>query len=100
MQKIMIVGAGKGGTAILDIFKRTAKIVAVVDINVDAPGITSAQKAGIKTGRDWREYISDDLDIIIEVTGDEKVFRELRDARGKKHSLDPRYRGIPPGFTS
>jgi PAS domain S-box-containing protein len=89
MQKIMIVGAGKGGTAILDIFKRTAKIVAVVDINVDAPGITSAQKAGIKTGRDWREYISDDLDIIIEVTGDEKVFRELRDARGKSTVLIP-----------
>lgn len=89
MQKIIIVGAGKGGTAILDIFKQTAKIAAVIDINSSAPGITAAKKAGIKTGTDWREYISEDLDIIIEVTGDDKVFRELRDARGKSTVLIP-----------
>jgi PAS domain S-box-containing protein len=89
MQKIMIVGAGKGGMAILDIFKQTAKVVAVIDINSGAPGIVAAKQAGIQTGTDWREYLSEDIDIIIEVTGDEKVFRDLRDARGKSTVLIP-----------
>ncbi|MGA9225542.1 MAG: sigma-54-dependent Fis family transcriptional regulator [Mesobacillus sp.] len=89
MQKIMIVGAGKGGTAILDIFKQTAKVAAVIDINSKAPGIVAAKKAGIQTGTDWREYLSEDIDIIIEVTGDEKVFRDLRDAREKSTVLIP-----------
>ncbi|MEW8972265.1 MAG: sigma-54-dependent Fis family transcriptional regulator, partial [Mesobacillus sp.] len=89
MQRVMIVGAGKGGMAILDIFKQTADVVAVVDINPDAPGIIAAQKAGIQTGSDWHKYISDQLDIIIEVTGEDDVFKELRDARGKNTVLIP-----------
>ncbi len=89
MQKIMIVGAGKGGTAILNIFKQTANVIAVVDINLDAPGILAAQEAGIPTGTDWQAYMSDELDIIIEVTGEDKVFRELRDARSKNTVLIP-----------
>jgi PAS domain S-box-containing protein len=89
MQKIMIVGAGKGGTALLEIFKQTAKVVAVIDINPGAPGIAAAKKAGIDTGDDWRKFLSEDLDIIIEVTGVDQVFRELRDARGKNTVLIP-----------
>jgi PAS domain S-box-containing protein len=89
MQKIMIVGAGKGGTAILDIFIQTAKVAAVIDINPSAPGIIAAKKAGIETGSDWRHYMTDALDIVIEVTGDEKVFRDLRDARSKNTVLIP-----------
>lgn len=89
MQKIMIVGAGKGGSAILDIFKQTEDIVAVIDINPEAPGIVAAKNAGIVTGTNWRAHMSDTLDIVIEVTGDEKVFRELRDARGKNTVLIP-----------
>jgi PAS domain S-box-containing protein len=89
MQKIMIVGAGKGGTAILDIFIQTAKVAAVIDINPSAPGIIAAEKAGIETGSDWRPYMTDALDIVIEVTGDEKVFRDLRDARSKNTVLIP-----------
>lgn len=89
MQRVMIVGAGKGGTAILDIFKQTADVVAVVDINPNAPGIITAQNEGIQTGTDWHEYMSDQLDIIIEVTGEDEVFKELRDARGKNTVLIP-----------
>jgi PAS domain S-box-containing protein len=89
MQKVMIVGAGKGGTAILNIFKQTADVIAVIDLNPDAPGIIAAQNAGIQTGTDWHQYMSDHLDIIIEVTGEEEVFKELREARGKNTVLIP-----------
>lgn len=89
MQKIMIIGAGKGGTAILDIFKQTAIVTAVIDINPEAPGIRVAKEAGIETGDDWQHYLSDELDIIIEVTGDDDVLRKLRDARGKNTVVIP-----------
>lgn len=89
MQKIMIVGAGKGGMAIFDIFNKTAKITAVIDLNPQAPGVVAARERGIQTGTDWRSFLTDDLDIVIEVTGDEHVFRELREARGKNTVLIP-----------
>jgi PAS domain S-box-containing protein len=91
MQKVMIVGAGKGGTAILKILKETAvlDVKLVVDHNPSAPGLQFAKQEGIQTGSDWRPLLSDDIDIIIEVTGKHEVFEELRDARGKNTVLIP-----------
>ncbi|MGD6841413.1 sigma 54-interacting transcriptional regulator [Bacillus infantis] len=91
MQTVLIVGAGKGGTAILQLLRETAvlDVSAVVDINDNAPGILLARLEGIRTGPDWREYIKDDPDIIIEVTGEEKVFIDLREARSKNTVLIP-----------
>jgi PAS domain S-box-containing protein len=91
MQKVMIVGAGKGGTAILKILKETAvlDVKLVVDHNPSAPGLQFAKQEGIQTGSDWRPLLSDDIDIIIEVTGKHEVFEELRDARSKNTVLIP-----------
>lgn len=91
MQNVMIVGAGKGGTAILKILKETAvlDVKIVVDHNPDAPGLQLAKKEGILTGNDWRPLLSDEIDIIIEVTGKQEVFEQLRDARSKKTVLIP-----------
>jgi PAS domain S-box-containing protein len=91
MQKVMIVGAGKGGTAILKILKETAvlDVKLVVDHNPSAPGLQFAIQEGIQTGSDWRPLLSDDIDIIIEVTGKHEVFEELRDARSKNTVLIP-----------
>ncbi|WP_442594779.1 sigma 54-interacting transcriptional regulator [Neobacillus sp. D3-1R] len=91
MQTVMIVGAGKGGTAILKILKETAvlDVKVVVDHNPNAPGLKLAKQEGILTSSDWRPFLSDEVDIIIEVTGDEEVFKELRDARSKNTVLIP-----------
>jgi len=91
MQNIMIVGAGKGGTAILKILKESEvlKVDVVIDRNLDAPGVLLAQKEGIKTGTSWRPFLTGDIDIIIEVTGDDTVFQELREAKNKKTILIP-----------
>ncbi|AIE60666.1 sigma-54 interaction domain-containing protein [Bacillus methanolicus] len=91
MQTAMIVGAGKGGTAILKILKETAilDVKAVVDINPHAPGIFLAKREGIKTGTDWRYYLSDKIDVIFDVTGNKEVFTALRDARSKDTVLIP-----------
>ncbi|WP_053367070.1 sigma-54-dependent Fis family transcriptional regulator [Bacillus sp. FJAT-27245] len=87
----MIIGAGKGGTAILRMLKETEvlDVKAVIDRNEDAPGILLAQKAGIPTGTDWKAFLDEKIDIIIEVTGNPAVFPELREAAGWESILIP-----------
>lgn len=87
----MIVGAGKGGTAILKLLTETEvlHVKVVIDRNLDAPGVILAQTEGIKTGTDWKPFLSENIDIIIEVTGDEQVFQELRNSKDKKTVLIP-----------
>jgi PAS domain S-box-containing protein len=91
MQKVLIVGAGKGGTAILKILQETEmmEIAAVVDINKEAPGLKLAESLHIKTGKDWRAFLTQDIDIVIEATGKEEVFRELREKRSKHTVIIP-----------
>lgn len=91
MQNIMLVGAGRSGTALLKLLKETGslKLAAVVDKNREAPGIRLAQEDGIKTFMDWQNALSDNIDIVIEATGDEAVFRELRNALRKPIALIP-----------
>ncbi|MFB5195547.1 sigma 54-interacting transcriptional regulator [Neobacillus sp. KR4-4] len=91
MQNVMIVGAGKGGTAILKILKESEvlKVSVVVDRNLNAPGMLLARKEGINTGTDWQPYLTDQIDIIIEVTGNEVVFQELRNTKSKQTVLIP-----------
>jgi len=88
MQTVMIVGAGKGGSALLRILMETSmlKVKVIVDTNSHAPGLKLAKEYGIQTGTDWREFISEEIDIIIEVTGDQEVFLQLREAK-RKHSV-------------
>lgn len=87
----MIVGAGKGGTAILKILKESEvlKVDAVIDPNLKAPGILLAQEEGIKTGEDWYPFLAEPIDIIIEVTGSDIVFQKIREAKNQKTVLIP-----------
>ena len=91
MQNVMIVGAGKGGTAIFKILKESEvlNVFAVIDRNRKATGILLAQQQGIKTGSDWRPLLNENIDIIIEVTGDDNVFQQLRNEKKKKTILIP-----------
>ncbi|RHW41130.1 PAS domain S-box protein [Neobacillus notoginsengisoli] len=91
MQGIMIIGAGKGGTAILKMLKETESlnVKAVVDRNLDAPGVRLAKGKGIPTGTDWRPFVSKEIDIIIDVTGNPEVFPALRKATGSDAILIP-----------
>ncbi|RFU65642.1 sigma-54 interaction domain-containing protein [Peribacillus glennii] len=91
MQKVMIVGAGTGGTAILNILMESESlfIQCVVDSNMEAPGMQLARKLGMRTGTDWRDQLDDSLDIVIEVTGDERVFEEIRQSGRGRFLLIP-----------
>ncbi|MDX8344843.1 sigma 54-interacting transcriptional regulator [Rossellomorea sp. YZS02] len=91
MQEVLIVGGGKGGTAILQILHEVSvmKVIAVVDINEKAPGIELSKELGIQVGTDWRPFLNDSVDIVIEVTGEQEVFEQIRDKRGKNTVIIP-----------
>jgi PAS domain S-box-containing protein len=91
LQKVMIVGAGAGGTAILNILMESESLFidCVVDTNQDAPGIQLAKTRGIQTGTNWKDRLDETLDIIIEATGDDLVFEEIRDRRSVRTLLIP-----------
>lgn len=91
MQSVLIVGAGKGGSAMLRMLMHSEMFLVkrIVDIREDAPGLKFATTLGIETGVKWQDYLSDDLDIIIEATGSDEVFQAIRAAKGKKTVLVP-----------
>jgi PAS domain S-box-containing protein len=80
MVKVAIVGAGKAGGALLDIFKTngTVKPVGITDRDTNAPALAIAKEWGIYVAKDIEELCTRDPDIIINVTGDHDVNRLIR----------------------
>lgn len=91
MQNILIVGAGTGGTIILDLLQNLdfMKVHAIIDKDKQAPGILRAKKLGIPYGSDWRAFLNEQIHIVFDVTGDELVFNELLQARSAQTVLIP-----------
>ncbi|MBA2173659.1 sigma 54-interacting transcriptional regulator [Halobacillus locisalis] len=91
MKRVLIVGAGKGGTALLQLLNETDRmeVVAITDIDSRAAGFSLAKKYGIPTHRDWRDWIHKDIDIVIEATGSDEVFEEIRSERKRTTVLIP-----------
>lgn len=83
MQRVMIVGAGKDGTALLKRMLETKimKVVAVVDQNEHAPGIEYAKKIGIQTSANWESLLDPSINIIIEATGSDTIMQQLQTAK-------------------
>ncbi|RDI41208.1 sigma-54 interaction domain-containing protein [Falsibacillus pallidus] len=91
MQNVLVVGGGKGGLAILKLLRESTamKVTAVIDPNQSAPGIAFAIEEGIPVDEDWKNHLDESVDIIIEVTGSDEVFRQLREARHPEAVLIP-----------
>lgn len=91
MHKLLIVGAGRGGTALLRMLNQMDRlqVVAVVDQRPDAPGILLAQSLGIPVDQDYRPYLDEDLDVILEATGDLGEYEHLRQLKKGKTVLIP-----------
>ncbi|UOQ93684.1 sigma 54-interacting transcriptional regulator [Halobacillus shinanisalinarum] len=91
MKRVLIVGAGKGGMALMQLLKETDRmtVVAVTDINPEAEGLRQAVSLGIATGENWRDFIHNNIDIVIEATGSEQVFEAIRAERSSKTVLIP-----------
>ena len=77
---MIILGAGKGGTALLELFTRSpdVEVAGMADINPDAPGLRLAKNLGIATTTDALALIAEGrADLIVDVTGDPKLGTQL-----------------------
>lgn len=86
--RLAVVGGGRRCLSILRLLESRklklmrARIVGVADINPQAPGFVEARRRGLFTTTDYRELLSlEDLDLIIELTGQDRVLRELAAAK-------------------
>jgi acetaldehyde dehydrogenase (acetylating) len=81
--KVLLVGAGRGGLALLQLLNRQqqVKVVGVVDVSPDARGIGLARQMGVPTGTDYRQFLEfaerGEIDLIINVTGKLDVQQDL-----------------------
>lgn len=71
--RVIILGAGRGGTALLELFTQSPQVVVVgmADKNPHAPGLRFAQSMQVPTTHDARALVEErDADLIVDVTGD------------------------------
>lgn len=74
--KIIILGAGTGGTALIDLFTRSSgvEVIGVADINPHAPGLKKACQLGIPTTHDVAGLLCQNgASLIVDVTGDPEL---------------------------
>lgn len=81
---MLIIGAGKGGKALLELFAcgSGVEVIGIGDINPQAPGLILARNLGIPTTTDVRALIHDSrADLIVDVTGDASVGALVREQK-------------------
>ncbi|OIJ16012.1 sigma-54-dependent Fis family transcriptional regulator [Anaerobacillus arseniciselenatis] len=85
MKNCLIVGAGRGGSALLKILVDAdmMEVIGVADKNEKSSGILLAKELGIKTDRDWECLLTNDVDVVVEATGDPALASELKVACDK-----------------
>jgi two-component system, NarL family, sensor histidine kinase DegS len=79
---VAIIGAGRGGTALMEIFATDplVQIVGVAESNPKAPGLTLAKRLKIPVTRDYRRLLDlERVDLIIDVSGNAEVWQFLQD---------------------
>jgi len=79
---VAIIGAGAGGTALLTVLAPDplVRIVGVAEIDPKAPGLRLAKRYGIPVTRNFRDLVSsEEVDLIIDVTGNATVESALRE---------------------
>jgi len=82
MIKVAIVGAGKGGSYLLEVFhiNGEVKVVGITDKDNKAPGLNLAKEWGIFIADDVRDLFSQSPEIVINSTGEPKVSEFIKQA--------------------
>jgi PAS domain S-box-containing protein len=94
---IAVVGGGTRCRLLLEMIEKNVfhelgpVMVAVADIRDDAPGVVKAREKGIFVTNDYNDFFArDDIDLIIELTGDGETFNDIllkkkKDVRAINH---------------
>jgi transcriptional regulator with PAS, ATPase and Fis domain len=80
MTRIILIGAGRGGRALVELLRQdpSVEIVGVADKDEGAPGIVLARELGLPVAANYRKLLkADAADLIIDVTGDPDLGREV-----------------------
>lgn len=83
--RLVLIGAGKGGAALLSTFSEyeDVSVVGVADANGDAEGMKLARELNIPTTTDFEELVTGtEVDLIVNVTGSKKVSDRLKELAG------------------
>lgn len=83
--RLVLIGAGKGGAALLTTFSEyeDVSVVGVADLDNDAEGMKLARKLDIPTSTNFEDLISTtEIDLIVNVTGNKKVSETVKRLAG------------------
>ena len=84
MTNVAIIGGGRGGTSLIEIFYNDplVRIVGISDVDKNAPGVRLAKKLKIPVTPDYKKLLqSKKVDLVIDVTGNKEVEETLQSAR-------------------
>jgi len=87
---IALIGAGKGGLALLKVLLKipAVNIKYICDIDPYAVGILYAKNHNINCTTDWGQIIIDEeVDLIFEATGDPQIFKDISENKSPEISL-------------
>lgn len=90
IQKILVIGAGRGGTAMVELFLKDPQltIVGMVDINPMAPALAIAEKNGIPCFTNLDEAIAVCRPCLaLNLTTNESVTTHAEEQLGKKNVI-------------
>ena len=81
---IAVVGGGTRCKRLIEVIQRHAfqeidpKVVAVADLNEDAPGYVKAKDSGLFVTHDYNDFFTrNDIDLIIELTGNMDIYNDI-----------------------
>ncbi len=82
--KIAVVGAGNNCLYLMELIEKyefqliTPVIVAVADIDNNAPGLVKARERGIFVSNDYNDFFKlDNIDFIVELTGNMDIYNDI-----------------------
>ena len=88
--KVVILGAGKGGTAFLDLLSHLPEIeiVGIADNDPSAPGLVRARQLGVKIWENIPDLIGQlGVNLIVDVTGNSEVPALIEKNKGSKAEI-------------
>ncbi|PFA24260.1 MULTISPECIES: sigma-54 interaction domain-containing protein [Bacillus cereus group] len=78
-QKVLIIGAGEGGSTILGLlqYSNIFEVIGVIDINPKAKGLQFAKEQGISVGEELDPFLTVGVDVIFDMSGDYHLHKVL-----------------------
>ncbi|WP_242255231.1 sigma-54-dependent Fis family transcriptional regulator [Bacillus cereus group sp. BfR-BA-01379] len=90
-QKVLIVGAGEGGSTLLNLLQSSNifQIIGIIDINPLAKGLQMATEYGVTIGESVTPFLAMHIDVMFDMTGDDNLHKDLLKKKHKDTLLIP-----------